>query len=123
MSCAFPVGVDLVILLEDACEMANAAFVDVLHTKIINSEGETDGAPIVLPVSWCDSALALSCFVKAFGEEVLHNDASLWETGHSTLQFEFHPEVLVVIHGRHEVGVHDIDGHKLCIGHRDDAVE
>jgi hypothetical protein len=128
--------------------MVDVVFVDVLHAKIVNDEGETDGAPVVPPVSWCDSALAVSCFVKAFGEEVLRNDASLWEAIHSTShfaeniairisfvkecvfiddvlweEFEFHPEVLEAIHGRHEVKVLDVDGHELCIGRGDDAVE
>jgi hypothetical protein len=100
------------------------------------------------PVSWCESALAVSCFVKAFGEEFLHNDAGLWEAVHSMSiftkniairihfvtecifiddvlweEFKFHPEVLEVIHGRHEVEVLDVDSHELCIGHGDDAVE
>jgi hypothetical protein len=67
--------------------MVDIVFVDVLHTKIINNKGETDGVLVMMPVSWCDSALAVSCFVKAFGEEFLPNDASLWEAVHSTLHF------------------------------------
>ncbi len=62
--CALPAGVDLVILLEDAREMVDVAFVDVLHAKIVNDKGEADGAPIVPPASWCDSVLAVTCFVK-----------------------------------------------------------
>ncbi len=139
--CAFPVGVNLVILLEDTREIADIVFADVLHAKIVDNKGEADGAPIVLPVSWCDSALVVSCFVKAFSEEVLRNDAGLWEAVHSTShfteniairihfimecvfvndvlweEFEFHLEVLIAIHGRHEVEVLDGDGHELCIG-------
>ncbi len=89
----------------------------------------------------------VSCFVKAFGEEVLCNDAGLWVATHSTShfaeniaicihfvtkcifiddvlweEFEFHPKVLVVIHGCHEVEVLDVDGHEH-IGHGDDAVK
>jgi hypothetical protein len=45
--------------------MVNVVFVDVLHAKIVHDKGEADGVPIVLPVSWCDSALAVTCFVKA----------------------------------------------------------
>jgi hypothetical protein len=86
--------------------------------------------------------------VKAFGEEVLCNDAGLWEAVHSMLhlaeniairihfvmecifdddvlweKFEFHPELLVAIHGCHEVEVLDVNGHELCTGRGDDAVE
>ncbi len=68
VSCAFPVSVDLAILLEDACEMVNIVFVDVLHAKIVNDKGETDWEPIELTVSWCDSALVVSCFVKGLAQ-------------------------------------------------------
>jgi hypothetical protein len=41
----------------------------------------------------------------------------MWE------EFEFHPEVLIAIHGHHEVEVLDVNGHELCIGRGDNAVE
>ncbi len=85
--CAFSLGVNLVILLEDAREMADVVFVDVLHAKNFDNEGEADGASIMPPVSWCDGALLVTCFVKAFGEEVLCNDAGLWEAVHSPSHF------------------------------------
>jgi hypothetical protein len=128
--------------------MVDVIFVDVLHAKIVNDNGETEGVPVMMPVSWCDSALAVSCFVKAFGEEFLCNYAGLWEAVHSMLhfteniaihvhfvmeclfvndvlweEFEFHPEVLISIHGCHEVEVLDVNSHELCIGHGDDTVE
>jgi hypothetical protein len=118
--------------------MVDIVFVDVLHTKIVKDKGEVDGAPVMTPVSWCDSALAVSCFVKAFGEGFLRNDASLWEAVHSTShfaetiavrvhfvtecifvddvlleEFEFHPEVLVANHGHHEVEVLDVNSHEI----------
>jgi hypothetical protein len=128
--------------------MVNVFFVDLLHAKIIDDKGKTDGASVMMPVSWCHSALAVSCFVKAFGEEFLRNDAGLWEAIHSTMhfaeniairvhfvmecvfvydvlweEFEFHPEVLIAIHGHHKAEVLDVNSHELCIGHGDDTVE
>jgi hypothetical protein len=128
--------------------MVEVIFVDVLHTKIVDDKGEADGMPIIPPASWCDNALAVTCFVKTFGDEVLRNDAGLWEAVHSTShfseniathvhfvtecvfvndvlweEFEFHPEVPIAIHGHHEVEVLDVDGHELCIGHGDDPAE
>ncbi len=38
-------------------------------------------------------------------------------------RFQFHSEVLVLVHGSHEVEVLDVDGHELQIGGGDDAVE
>ncbi len=118
--------------------MINIVLVDVLHTKVVDIEGEADGVPVMMPVFLCDSALQVSCFAKAFGEEVLRNYAGLWESIHSVShfaeniaihvhfvtecvfindvlweEFKFHPEVLVAIHGHHEVDVLDVDNHKL----------
>ncbi len=87
-SCAFPVGVNFVVLLEDAHKMFNLVFVDVLHAKIVDNKGEAVGVPVMMPVSWCDCALLVSCFGKVFGEEFLRNDAGLWEAVvHPTLHF------------------------------------
>ncbi len=43
VSCSFPVSVNFVVLLEDAFKMVNIVFVDVLHTKIVDDEGEAEG--------------------------------------------------------------------------------
>ncbi len=42
VSCAFPVNVDLVVMLEYAGKMFDIFLVDVLHSKVINNEGETE---------------------------------------------------------------------------------
>ncbi len=87
VTCAFSVGVDFVVLLEDVHEMLFVVLVGVLHAKVINNEGEADWVPVVVPVSRCDLALAVACLVKAFGEEFLSNDASLWEAVHPASYF------------------------------------
>ena len=87
VSHAFPVSVDFVVLLEDIHEMLSIVLAGVLHAKIINNKGEADWAPVVAPVSWCDLALAVTCLVKAFGEEFLSNDAGLWEAVHPASYF------------------------------------
>ncbi len=75
--CPFPVSVNFVVLLDDACKMDNIVFLDVLHSKKIDDKGEADGAPVMSPVSWCDHALPVACFVEVFGEKFLCNDAGL----------------------------------------------
>ncbi len=62
--CAFPVGVDFIVLLEDVHEMLHIVLVVVLHAKVIDDKGEADWAPVVAPVSRCDFALAVTCLVK-----------------------------------------------------------
>jgi hypothetical protein len=148
VTCALPVGVDFVVLLKDVQEMLHIVLVGVLHAKVINNEGEADWVPVVAPVSRCDLALAVACLVKAFGEEFLSNDAGLWETVHPVSyftediafciyfvtesifvydvlweKFNFHFEVFVTIHGRHDVEVLDVNIHKFPIRGGNDAVE
>jgi hypothetical protein len=148
VSSAIPIDVDLVVLLEYAGEMFDVFLVDVLHSKVVDNKGEADWVPIVMPISWCDLALLLPCLLEALGEEILSSTAGLREAVHPTShfaeniaicvrfvtesviiddvlgeQFQFHSEVLVPVHGSHEVEVLDVDGHELCIGGGYDAVE
>ncbi len=39
---AFPVNVDLIVLLEYAGKMFDVFLVDVLHSKVVNNKGEAD---------------------------------------------------------------------------------
>ncbi len=84
---AFPINVDLVVLLKYAGKMFNVFLVDALHSKVVDNKGKADWAPIVMPISWCDLALSVPCHVEALGEEVLSNNAGLREAVHSTLHF------------------------------------
>ncbi len=68
VSGAFPINVNLVVLLEYAGEMFDVFLVDVLHSNDVNNEGEADWAPIVTPISWCDLALFVPCLVEVLGE-------------------------------------------------------
>jgi hypothetical protein len=148
VTCAFPVGVDFVVLLEDVHERLHVVLLGVLHAKVINNKSEADWVPVMVPVSRCDLALAVACLVKAFGEEFLSNDAGLWETVHPVSyftediafyiyfvtesifvydvlweKFNFHPEVFITIHRRHDVEVLDVDRHEFPIEGGNDAVE
>jgi hypothetical protein len=128
VSRASPIDVDLVVLLEYAGKIFNVFLVDVLYSKVVNNKGEADWAPIMTPISWCDLALLVPCLEEALGEEVLSNNAGLREAVHPALhfsekvaicivtesvfiddvlgeQFQFHSEVLVPVHGSHEVEV------------------
>ncbi len=126
---AFPININLVVLLEYAGEMFDTFLVDLLHSKVVNNEGEADWAPVVMPISWCDLALPVTCLKEALSEEVLRNNVGLREAVHPTLhftedvaicfhfvaksvfiddvllgeQFQLHSEVLVMFHWGHEV--------------------
>ncbi len=67
--------------------MVDVGLVDVLHTKIVNNQGEADWVPFVAPVSRGYFALLVACFVESFGEEVLGDDAGLRKAVHSLSYF------------------------------------
>ncbi len=48
---AFPIDVDLVVLLEYTGKMFDVFLVDVLHSNVVNNKGEADWVPIVMPIS------------------------------------------------------------------------
>ncbi len=148
VSRAFPININLVVLLEYAGKMIDVFLVDVLNSKVVDNKGEADWVPVVTPISWCDLALPVPCLVEVLDEEVLSNNANLREAIHLALNFtedvaicvhfvvesiftddvlgeqsQFHSEVLVTFHRSHEVEVLDVDSHKLCIGGGDDAVK
>ena len=43
-------------------------FVNVFDAEVVNTEGETDGAPFVGPKIWCERALLVAVFVEALLE-------------------------------------------------------
>jgi len=59
---SFPVFFNFVVLLKCLDKMADVGFVDVFNTEVIHNQCEADGSPVVFPISWCDLALAVSCF-------------------------------------------------------------
>ena len=73
ITCAFPE------------EMVNVIVVDVFYAEVINNKAEPDWAPCVCPETGHESALAVSGALEAFFEELLDNDASLWQAIHSLL--------------------------------------
>jgi hypothetical protein len=87
LSSAFPIDVNLVVLLEYAAEMFDVFLVDVLHSKVVDNECDADCVPIVTPISWCNFALLVPYLVEVLGEEVLSNNAGLREAVHPTLHF------------------------------------
>ena len=84
VACSLSVRVNLLILYEYTDEVLDIFLVDVLHSKIIDNEAETDGAPAVSPVTRSYLTLGVPCFVESLGEEVLSNDTRLGKTLHAT---------------------------------------
>ena len=84
---SFPVGVELVILAKACEKMFHVLVVDVLYSKVIDNKSEADGTPIMMPVTRCNPALAISCEEEALDEKVLGDDACLGEAIHTMFDF------------------------------------
>jgi len=58
---SFPVFFDFVVLLKCLDEVVDVGFINEFNAEIVHNQCEADGSPVVIPVSWCDLALAVSC--------------------------------------------------------------
>ena len=54
------------VFVENLGKMVGVFFANILYAKVVDAEGEGDGAPIVLPEAWCGRALVVAMFVDLF---------------------------------------------------------
>ncbi len=57
--------------------MGDVILVDVLDSKVVDHEGETDWAPVVCPISWGKFALFVAGVAESFLEEFLRDYSCL----------------------------------------------
>ena len=57
-----------VVFLEHRHEVTCVLFPHVFDAEVVDTEGETDGAPFVGPKTWCERALLAAVFVEALLE-------------------------------------------------------
>ena len=60
-------GADIV-SVENLGKMVRMFFADIFYAKVVDVEGEGDGAPIVSPEARCVRALMVAMFVESFFE-------------------------------------------------------
>mmetsp|Transcript_14926 Transcript_14926/g.34660 ORF Transcript_14926/g.34660 Transcript_14926/m.34660 type:complete len:283 (+) Transcript_14926:1156-2004(+) len=144
---ALPIFCNFVVGLENVDEVLCVFLANILHSEVINDEGELDGSPLVEPEAVDDGALVVAVGLEAFLEQFLCEDAGLWKPVHSfadldvdvsvnsllvevvfgddllgnVAEREF--DVLEALHGSVEVEVGDVDGHELGPRRRHDAVQ
>jgi hypothetical protein len=87
---ARPIDFEDVVLVEDADQVINICFVDILDAKVIHYEGELDGASLVLPEARCDRAGGIPVWRKEFCKSFVGNDASLGKAIHAFLNAHIH---------------------------------
>jgi hypothetical protein len=68
VSCFASVFFYFVVFLECFDEVHDVFLSDAFYAEIIDDQCKTDGAPIVLPISWCGLALGVPCIEEAFFE-------------------------------------------------------
>ncbi len=67
--------------------MGDIILVDVLNSKVVDDEGETDWAPVVCPISWGEFTLFVAGDTESFLEELLCDNSCLGESVHSSSYF------------------------------------
>ncbi len=56
------------VFVENLGKMVGVFFADIFYAKVVDAEGEGDGAPIVSPEARCGRALMVAMFVDSFFE-------------------------------------------------------
>ena len=80
-----PIRGDVIVAFECVDEMIGVFFSHIFHTEVIDTEGKTDGSPIMRPETGVDCALVVAIGLEALFEELLRNDTGLWESIHTLL--------------------------------------
>ena len=57
-----------IVSIENLGKMVGVFFANVFYAKVVNPEGEGDGAPTVSPEARCGRALMVAMFVESFFE-------------------------------------------------------
>jgi hypothetical protein len=80
-----PIHGDFIVAFKCVDEMIGVCFANIFHTEVIDTEGKADGSPIMCPETGVDFALVVTIGLEALFEELLRNDAGLWESMHTFL--------------------------------------
>ena len=80
VACSGPIDGADIVFVENLGKMVGVFFADIFYAKVVNAEGEEDGAPIVLPEARCGRALMVAMFDELFFE--------LWEAVHALLDLD-----------------------------------
>ena len=65
VACSGPIDGADIVFVENLGEMVGVFFADIFYAKVVNAEGEGDGAPIMSPEAWCGRALMVAIFVES----------------------------------------------------------
>ena len=57
-----------IVFVENFGKMVGVFFADIFYAKVVDTEGEGDGAPIMSPEARCGRALMVAMFVESFFE-------------------------------------------------------
>ena len=80
--------------MEDLDEVVGNLFGDILDTKVVDDEGESDGLGGVLPERTSSGNRGESKMGKMMSEPVIGDAAGLFEAGHAFADLEVNPTVV-----------------------------
>jgi hypothetical protein len=68
VACSGPINGADIVFIENLGKMDGVFFADIFYAKVVDTEGEGDGAPIMSPEARCGRALMVAMFVESFFE-------------------------------------------------------
>ena len=84
---------DGIVFEEGVAQVVGVTVTNVFNAKIVNNEGEHDGAPLVFPEARSDGTLVVASDVEAFLEELVSKDYGQQKSVNTTTNFEVDPAV------------------------------
>ena len=66
--CLGPIDGADIVFIENLGKIVGMFFADIFYAKVVDTEGEGDGAPVVSPEAQCGRALMVAMFVESFFE-------------------------------------------------------
>ena len=83
------------VLFEEIQQVVEVFQADILHNEVVHKEAKFNRPPFVTPQSWNCGQLVVPLCLKAFAEEVISQDARLWQAVASAEDFEVDPAISV----------------------------
>lgn len=144
---SFPISGDGVLIGEDFVEVFSMFAANILDTKVIDNEAESNGSSLVDEEAGSVFGLDVAMLGEVWDELVVGKSSGLWEAIHALANFHIDEvvvdkglqvvlehdgswdlahmnlHVFIAGHGCIQVEVFDIHGHEFGIGSGDDTVE
>ena len=89
----FPILCDIIMFFDAFYEVVRMLLTNILYSKIIHNERETDRPPFMCPQTRCNLALMVAMGIEAYFKECLGKDSTLGNPVHYALDGDINESI------------------------------